>query len=229
MTVKSRSKTTAKVVAAAAALVAVVLVPSFALGQGSPSAAVRTDPKAEAAKPTAAANPDAPTGGIVPPADYVIGPEDVLSIVYWREKDMTTDVTVRPDGKITLPLLDEIAAAGLTPTELRDRLTTASKRYLEDPNVTVGVKAINSRKVFITGEVSKPGAYPIIASMSVIQLIAMAGGLKEYADGSNVTVIRTENGKPVSYRFDYKGVASRKVSLSTLIQLKPGDTVIVPE
>jgi polysaccharide export outer membrane protein len=229
MTVKSRSRTIAERSVASAALFSVVLSSSLAFAQDSPSTTVRPAPKTEAPKPAAAATPGTPAGSIVPPPDYVIGPEDVLSIVYWREKDMTSDVTVRPDGRITLPLLDEVMAAGLTPTELRDRLTTESKRYFEDPNITVGVKEINSRKVFITGEVSKPGAYPLVGPMTVIQLIAMAGGLKDYADGSNITVIRTENGKQVSYRFDYKGVASRKVSLTTMIQLKAGDTVIVPE
>jgi polysaccharide export outer membrane protein len=229
MTVKSRSRTIAERSVASAALLSVVLSSSLAFAQDSPSTTVGPAAKIEAPKPAAAATPGTPTGSIVPPSDYVIGPEDVLSIVYWQEKDMTSDVTVRPDGRITLPLLDEVMAAGLTPTALRDRLTTESKRYFEDPNITVGVKAINSRKVFITGEVSKPGAYPLVGPMTVIQLIAMAGGLKDYADGSNITVIRTENGKQVSYRFDYKGVASRKVSLTTMIQLKAGDTVIVPE
>ena len=111
-------------------------------------------PSAESvAAPTTSAN----TVGVQNvPADYVIGPDDILSIVYWRDKDMTGDVTVRPDGKISLPLLNEVQAAGLTPPQLRDRLTDESKRYIEDPNITVVVRQINSRKVYIPGEVVKP-------------------------------------------------------------------------
>jgi polysaccharide export outer membrane protein len=176
---------------------------------------------------SAAAPPDAPAG-VVPPKDYIIGSEDVLSIVFWRDKDMTTDVVVRPDGKITLPLLNDVAAAGLTPDQLRDRLTEDSKRFIEDPNVSVVVKTINSRKVFITGEIAKPGPYPLAGPTTVVQLIAMAGGLKDFADGENILILRQEKDGPVSYRFSYKGLANRKVSLHTNIELKPGDTVIVP-
>jgi polysaccharide export outer membrane protein len=179
--------------------------------------------------PNSAAAPgaDAPAA-VVPPRDYVIGSEDVLSIIFWRDKDMTTDVVVRPDGKITLPLLNDVVAAGLTPDQLRDRLTEDSKRFIEDPTVSVVVKAINSRKVFITGEVVKPGPYALIGPTTVVQLIAMAGGLKDFADGDNILILRQEKTGPVSYRFSYKGLASRKVSLHTNIELKAGDTVIVP-
>jgi polysaccharide export outer membrane protein len=179
--------------------------------------------------PNSAAAPraDAPAA-VVPPRDYVIGSEDVLSIIFWRDKDMTSDVVVRPDGKITLPLLNDVAAAGLTPDQLRDRLTEESKRFIEDPNVSVVVKTINSRKVFIVGEIAKPGPYPLVGPTTVVQLISMAGGLKDFADGENILILRQEKDGPVSYRFSYKGLASRKVSLHTNIELKAGDTVIVP-
>ena len=97
------------------------------------------------------------TPGVDPPEGFVIGPEDVLSIVFWRDKDMSTRVTVRPDGRISLPLLDEVQAAGLTPDDLRARLIEESKRFFGNPTVTVVVEQINSRKVFITGQVVKPG------------------------------------------------------------------------
>ena len=169
---------------------------------------------------TAAATP------ILPPG-YVIGPADVLSIVFWRDKDMTADVTVRPDGKITLPLLNEITAGGFTPEELRVRLVEAAKAYIEDPNATVVVKEIRSRNVFITGSVAKPATYPLNGEMTVLQLIAVAGGLQEYADAKNIVVIRTEDGRQQYFKFNYKDVISQKRAAQNVV-LKPGDTVVVP-
>ena len=109
--------------------------------------------------------------------DYVIAPDDVLAIVFWRDKDLSGDVVVRPDGKITLPLLRDIEAAGSTPEQLRTRLMQAAARYLEDPDATVVVKEIRSRNVFITGNVAKPGTYPLSTGMKVLQCIALAGGV----------------------------------------------------
>jgi polysaccharide export outer membrane protein len=164
---------------------------------------------------------------VTAPPDYVIGPDDVLSIVFWRDKDMSADVGVRPDGKISLPLLNDIQAAGLTPEQLRVNLTAAADKYISDPNVSVVVKAINSRKVFITGQVGKPGPYPLTGSTTVLQMLAMAGGLGEYSKSDRVVVMRTENGKTTSYKFNYKDVTQGK-NLQQNIELKPGDTIIVP-
>ena len=179
-----------------------------------------------AAQSTAPAVPG--TSPVPIPPGFLIGPDDILTVVYWRDKEMTTDVVVRPDGKISLPLLNEIQAAGLTPSELRERLTDESKRYIEDPNVTVVVKQINSRKVFITGEVAKPGPYPLTAPTTVLQLIAMVGGLKEYADSKKIAVVRTDkNGRQTMFRFNLKDVMAGK-NLRQNIELMPGDTIIVP-
>jgi polysaccharide export outer membrane protein len=173
--------------------------------------------------------PAPPVTSAVPlPANYVIGAEDVLSIVYWRDKDMTADVTVRPDGKITLPLLNDVAAAGLTPEQLRDRLLEVSKQYLEDPNITVVVREMNSLKVYITGGVQKPGPYPLTGPMTVLQLISIAGGLREFVDGKRIVIFRNEGGRPTTFTFNYKDVIARK-NLRQNIELKPGDTVAVPE
>ena len=175
----------------------------------------------------------APAAAVAPPSGYVIGPDDVLSVTFWREKDMSADVVVRPDGKITLPLLNEIHAAGLTPAQLREKVLSEATRYVEDPAPTVVVKAINSRKVFITGQVEKPGTYPLGEQMTVIQLIALAGGLKEFADKGGILVMRTEpfpvppGTRPVAYKFDYSAVLKRR-NLRQNIELKPGDTVVVP-
>jgi len=185
-----------------------------------------TTGKPAPAQPTAKPPVPIPAGAVVP-ADYVIGPEDILTIVFWREKDLSSEVIVRPDGRISLPVLQDVVAAGLTPEQLRDSLTKTAERFVEDPNVTVVVKEINSRRVFITGQVAKPGPYNLNAPTTIVQLISMAGGLLEYADGKNIVIMRTENSNPVSYRFNYKEVIERK-NLKQNIQLKPGDTVMVP-
>lgn len=168
---------------------------------------------------------------VVAPSDYVIGPEDVLSVVFWRDTEMSGDVVVRPDGRISLPVLDEIDAAGLTPAELQQRILDEAGQYFEDPSATVVVKEIRSRKVYITGMVNKPGLYPLIGPMTVIQLIALAGGLQEFANEDRIVVMRMDphptTGRPLAYRFNYGEVSKRK-NLQQNIELKPGDTVIVP-
>ena len=163
--------------------------------------------------------------GVDPQGGFVIGPEDVLSIIFWRDRDMSTEVTVRPDGKISLSLLNEVQAAGLTPADLGAHLAAESKRFFENPNVTVVVKQINSRKVFITGQIVKPGPYALTAPTTVLQLISMAGGLKDYADSKNIMIVRHENGRRSSTMFNYKEIGR---NLGQNIELQPGDTVVVP-
>ena len=191
-----------------------------------PSAQVAAGGQAIRAAAPAAVAPAAPVAVPTPP-DYLIGPDDLLAIVFWRDKDMSSEVAVRPDGKISLPLLNDVQAAGLTPPQLRDRLTELSQKYLEDPNVTIVVRQINSRKVFITGQVNRAGTYPLSGPTTVLQLIAMAGGIAEYAHGKKIVVMRTESGRQVSFPFNYEDVVARR-KLAQNIDLKPGDTVIVP-
>jgi polysaccharide biosynthesis/export protein len=193
---------------------------------GAPAAAQepsRTPAPAPATQgaPSPAANP------VTVPADYVVGPEDVLGIVFWRERDMSADVVVRPDGRISLPLLNDVDVDGLTPDQVRERVTELAKKFIEDPNVTVVVKQINSRKVYITGNVERPGTFPLLRSTSVLQLIALAGGLKEFANANEIVLVRTEGDKQESFTFNYDQLKNRK-NLSQNIQLKPGDTIIVP-
>jgi polysaccharide export outer membrane protein len=190
-------------------------VPSAHAQQVSPSSATTASPAgADAAVPAL-------------PQGYVIGPEDVLSVVFWRDKDLSADVVVRPDGKISLPLVNDIQAAGLTPEELRSRVVAAASKYVEGPNATVVVKEIHSRKVFITGLVGRPGAFPLTTGMDVLQLIAIAGGLQEFADAKNIVVVRKEQGQPKYLKFNYREVIEDQNSRQN-VQLQPGDTIVVP-
>jgi polysaccharide export outer membrane protein len=176
------------------------------------------------ATPTVAA-PATAAGATLPP-DYVIGPDDLLSIVFWREKDMSADVTVRPDGKISLPLLNEVQAAGYTPEQLRTKILEAAGKYINEPDATIVVREIHSRNVYVTGNVAKPGTYAIVGGMNVLQLIALAGGLLDYADSKHIVVIRTENGAPQYLKFSYNDVIRQK-HVEQNIKLKPNDTVVV--
>lgn len=183
--------------------------------------------------PNASSAPPASNGArgavsAAPPASYVIGTDDVLSVVFWHDKDMSADaVTVRPDGKISLPLLNDVHAAGYTPDQLRGILVAAASKFVEEPNATVLVKEIHSRKVFITGNVAKAGIYPLSGEMNVLQLIAQAGGLLEYADAEKIVVIRSDNGPAKYLTFNYKDVLKRK-NIQQNVLLKPGDTIVVP-
>lgn len=162
-----------------------------------------------------------------PPPDYLVGPEDVLGIVFWKEPDLSGDVTVRPDGKITLPVLGEIQAAGLRPAELQERIVAAASKFVTDANVAVVVRTINSRKVFVTGQVKAPGAYVMAGPLTVIQAIALAGGLLEFADDKHITILRTGGADLETLKFNYRDVA-RGRNLSQNVALRPGDTVVVP-
>jgi polysaccharide biosynthesis/export protein len=170
----------------------------------------------------------AAAGAVAVAPDYVIGPDDVLSILFWRDKDLSAaDVTVRPDGKVTLPLLNDVQASGRTPEQLGDAIREAARKYVEDPNPTVIVKEIKSRRVFITGRIEKPGPYPLNGRTTILQLIAMAGGLREFVDGKDISVMRSEKDKQTVFDFNYQDVVKKRY-LNQNIELKPGDVVVVP-
>ena len=188
-------------------------------GQTAPAQGQPPHPTTQAPPP----NRPVVSTGVAVPTDYVIGPDDVLGIQFWRDQDMSGDVTVRPDGMITLPLIREIKAAGLKPEELRDQIVKAAAKYIEDPNVTVFVRQINSRNVFITGQVARPGGYAVSGQMKVLQVIALAGGLNEYANGKKIRIMREDK----SFPFNYNEVLDGK-KLEQNIVLKPGDTIMVP-
>jgi polysaccharide export outer membrane protein len=182
------------------------------------------------AAPQLASAPPVSTSGKTPTpaaAEFLIGPEDVIGILFWREKEMTGDVTVRPDGVITLPLIGEIRAAGLSQTALAAEIQSKASRYLTDPNVTVMTRQINSRRVYITGEVNAPGAYPLTGTRTVMQAIALAGGVREFARKDEITVLRANGNQPRALRFNYDEVA-RGRRLEQNVELQPGDTIVVP-
>jgi len=166
--------------------------------------------------------------GSVTPAwtqDYVIGTDDVLEVAFWKDKEHSAEVTVRPDGFISLPLINEVAVAGLTPAAAAERVRVKAAEFLQDPIVTVNVKRINSRRVFITGEVARPGAYPLTGTTTVLQMIATAGGLTEFADRSAIVVIRTGE-TPAQFTVNYSQLAKLR-NLDQNIALLPGDTIVV--
>ncbi len=179
---------------------------------------------------TGASGPAAGGGKSIAQTDdpaYIIGAEDMLDVTVWKEPDVSRLVPVRPDGRISLPLLNDIQAAGLTPMQLQARIAVGLKRFMETPQVTVIVTQINSRRVYILGEVNRPGALPILPNMTILQALSAAGGLNQFAKSTGVYLIRNENGKQVSYPFNYKEVV-RGIKPEQNIELKPGDTLVVP-
>lgn len=172
-----------------------------------------------AAAATPAATPDTT-------ADYVIGSDDVLQISVWHEPDLKETLPVRPDGKISLPLLNDVQAAGLTPLQLKDSITEKLKKYIADPRVTVVVTAMNSRRIFVTGEVQHSGPMVLLPHMTVLQALAQAG-FTQFANPKAIYLLRTENGKQEKLPFNYKEVVKGNHPEQN-IALKPGDTVVVP-
>ena len=185
-----------------------------ATGEKSPKSAAT--PGAKGAATMAAEDPN-----------FVIGQSDVLDISVWKDPDISRRVPVRPDGKVSLPLLNDIQAAGLTPMQLQTQITEKLKKFLTEPQVTVIVAEINSRRIYILGEASRPGAYPLLPNMTVLQAISGAGGFTQFANSSKVRILRMENGKQLSLNFNYKDVIQGR-DIDQNIVLKPGDSIVVP-
>jgi polysaccharide export outer membrane protein len=173
-----------------------------------------------------AESPKSDTNISVAGPDYIIGPEDVLHIAVWKESDLTATLPVRPDGKISLPLLNDVQAAGLTPMQLADSLTEKLKKYVASPRVTVVVSSINSKRIFMVGEVGHAGPLPMLPNMTVLQALSSAG-MTQFANTKKIYVMRVQNGKqeklPVNYRKLVKGEQMEQNYL-----LQPGDTIVVP-
>ena len=162
-----------------------------------------------------------------PPGEfYVIGPGDLLEVVVWKEPSVSGPVRIRPDGFITLPLINEVQAVGLTTARLRETLEKKYKDFITDPFVTIRVQEINSSQIFVIGQVSKPGSYPVVGNDTLLQLLTRAGGLLPFADRDDIRVVRRNGEKITEYIVDYNAII--KGDLKQDILLRPGDRVIVP-
>ncbi len=159
-------------------------------------------------------------------SDYVIGADDNLKITVWKEPDLSETLPVRPDGKISMPLLNDIPAAGLTPLQLKDSITEKLKKYISDPRVTVVVTAMNSRRIFVTGEVVHSGPITLLPHMTVLQALSQAG-FTQFANLKAIYLLRTENGRQTKLPFNYKDVVKGNHPEQNIL-LKPGDTLVVP-
>lgn len=160
-------------------------------------------------------------------SEYKIGPQDMVRVDVWKEPDISRTIPVRPDGKISLPLLNDVQAAGLTAMQLAAAIREGLTKYVTNPQVTVTVTEINSKRVYVTGEVIRPGAQPLLPSMTVLQALTSAGGFTQFAKIKGIYVLRTEDGKQVKHPFNYKSVVNGKKPDDNIL-LQPGDTIIVP-
>lgn len=158
---------------------------------------------------------------------YKIGPQDVVRVDVWKEPDISRTIPVRPDGKISLPLLNDVQAAGLTATQLSTAIHDELTKYLTNPQVTVTVTEINSRRVYVTGEVTRPGALALLPNMTVLQALTSAGGFTQFAKIKGVYVLRVEERKEVRHPFNYKEVVKGRKPEDDIL-LQPGDVVVVP-
>jgi len=163
-----------------------------------------------------------------PPASptYVIGPDDTLYVNVWKEPDLTATLPVRADGMISLPLLNDVQASGLSPMQLAASITDKLKKYVADPRVTVTVTQMNSQRVYVTGEVSHSGPMPLTPDMTVLQALSSAG-FSQFANTKGIYVLRNENGTQKKYPVNYKKLIKGEDSASNIL-LKPGDTIVVP-
>jgi polysaccharide biosynthesis/export protein len=192
------------------------VVASSAWGQANAKASDAPKPADKAqSEPASIAGPD-----------YVIGADDTLHISVWKEPDLTETLPVRPDGKISLPLLNDVTAAGLTPTQLADSITTKLKKYIADPRVTVVVTAMNSQKIYVLGEVMHPGSTALQPNMTVLQALA-SSGFTQFANTKGIYILRTENGKQQKIAVHYRELLKGEAIDQNVI-LKPGDTIVVP-
>jgi polysaccharide biosynthesis/export protein len=158
---------------------------------------------------------------------YLIGPGDLIGINVWKEPTLSGTVKVRPDGYVTLPLINELQVTGMTTANLRKTLEDKYKEFTVDPFVTIRIEGIASAEVFMVGQVGKPGAFPLIGNETILQLLTRSGGLSVFADRSNIRVVRREKDKITEYVVDYDAIL--KGDLRQDILLRPGDRIIVPE
>ena len=206
------------------ALLAMIIGGALVLAAQNPGENAKPEPPAAAGSNAAVGQPSSLTDES---GNYVIGAMDILDISVWKEPEISRRVPVRPDGKISLPLLNDIEAAGLTPMRLQERITEGLKKFVTGPQVTVTVLEINSKRIFILGEVARRGAIPMLPNMTVLQAISSAGGFGQFANTKKIYVMRNENGKQFTFPFNYNEVIKGNRPEQNFI-LKPGDTIVVP-
>jgi polysaccharide export outer membrane protein len=194
-----------------------------------PSSAPAASPSSAPKAPAPAAKPGATAtvvGGPIP-IDYTIGPGDVVAVSVWKNEALSRTVPVRPDGKISLPLLQDIHAAGLTAMQLRDKIAAALHEFLPNPEISVTLTEVHSFKVSVLGEVLKPGVYEFKSATTVLEAIAMAGGLGPFASGSKIAVIRKDGTGTKKIKFNYHRAVAASTDEDNLV-LQPGDVVVIP-
>jgi polysaccharide biosynthesis/export protein len=182
------------------------------------------------AKATSLPATDTPASrvGNVHPDTYIIGDDDVLAINVWKEAELSKTVAVRPDGMITIPLVGEIKAVGLTPLQLQDQITASLQKVMSDPQVSVMVSTVNSMSFNIVGQVAKPGFYSLTRPMTVLDAIAISGGFRDFAKQKKIYVLRTApDGTQQRLKFDYKQVIKGR-NMAQNIQMMPHDTLVIP-
>ena len=163
----------------------------------------------------------------IAPADYIIGPNDILGIFVWKEPDLTQEIIVMPDGRITFPMAGEVMARGKTVMELQYQITEKLSDYLTAPEVTVILRESRSRWIYTIGQVNQPGPYVLEPDTSVLQALSMAGGFAEWADQKQILIVRRQDNKELFFLFNYREYISGK-NLEQNILLQPNDTIIVP-
>ncbi len=176
--------------------------------------------------PKASPPEEAQSSGSGVPADYIIGADDTLRITVWKEPDMNVTLPVRPDGKISIPLLEDVQAAGMTPMQLASSIKEKLKKYIADPRVTVVVTAMNSQRIFVLGEVIHTGAMPLLPHMTVLQALSSAG-FTQFANLKAIYLLRVQDGQQTKVKFNYKDAIKGRGAQQNIV-LKPGDTIVVP-
>lgn len=201
------------------------------VGQTPPATQTQSAPQGQSqstsqapAEKTEPSETNPAVGAGVNPETYQLGPQDVVYVRVWREPDFTLAVAVRPDGKITMPLIGDVEAAGLTPVQLGQHIAKSLTKYINTPDVTVIVQQVNSKKYYITGEVLKTGVFPLIVPTTVLQALSAAGGFKEFANTKKIKILRGDK----RLHFNYKEVIKGK-HMEQNIYLQNGDYVIVPD
>ena len=208
-------------------LPAAISLVSFSISAGA-QGPTQNNINGDSAKILAARNTSSqPTKPVTEGTDYTIAPDDVLIIDVWKEPEISRTVPVRRDGKISLPLLNDVQAAGLTPTQLSAEIVEKLRATVIHPQVTVMVAQMSSQRIYILGQVARGGAYPLVPDMTAVQALSIAGGLTPFAKRKKIYVMRSESGENKMFPIDYQEVVRGHMPKQN-IQLKPGDTIVVP-